>query len=202
MDKVKNDERFIKKKYGEDMWKLCRRLFPSLKTIGDKCFEENKAIEMVDFTNVVDIGHDCLKNNLLLEDFYGPNVVKIGNNFLEKNEGLHKFYAPKLKDVGDNFLSNNNSLRVLLLKSLEKFGVGFLFSNTVLERLKIPNIRFNFDNGNYLEKRFLGNHFGYIDIMAPIPTLLKYKLIRSNNRRYILEELESNAEEERNSYIR
>ena len=28
MNKVKNDERFIKKKYGENMWKLCSRLFP------------------------------------------------------------------------------------------------------------------------------------------------------------------------------
>ena len=182
--------------------KLKEALFPNLKIMGDKCFEENKAIEIVDFTNVVEIGHDCLKNNLLLEDFYGPNVVKIGNNFLEKNEGLHKFYAPKLKEVGDYFLGSNNALKDLLLKRLEKFGVGFLFSNTVLERLKVPSIKFNSDNGNYLEKRFLGNHFGYIDIMAPIPTLIKYKLIRSNNRKYILEELESSVEEDKNSYTR
>ena len=166
--------------------KLEKLLLPSINKIGDKCFQDNKIIDVVDFSNIKEIGNDCLSKNKKLEEFLGFHIEKIGNNFLKDNEILDKFYATKLKEVGDNFLYSNKNLEELSLPSLEKFGHNFLFSNNILRKLKIPNIKFDSVNGYYKEKRFLGSHFKDIDIVAPLSTRLKYKLIRrANKKNYI-----------------
>lgn len=178
--------------------KLREALFPNLEIMGDKCFEDNKVMDFIDLFHVREIGSDCLKNNIELEELFIPNVEKIGNNFLKENKKLFSLYAAKLKEVGDYFLGSNDKLVELLLNSLEKFGKGFLMSNTKLKRLIIPKIKFNYDNGNYLRKRFLGSHFNDIEIVSSFPNRFKYKLIKRVNQKHH----EGEAEEDGISYTR